>query len=68
MDLHTSESKNGPWRACEHDNKRFQVLMVVSMKFRVFWAVAPCSHVETDRSFRGAYCLHHQGDKQCAKG
>jgi hypothetical protein len=28
----------------------------------VFWDVAPCSLVETDRRFRGAYCLHHQGD------
>jgi hypothetical protein len=27
-----------------------------------FWDVAPCSHVEVDRSFRGAYCLHYQGD------
>jgi hypothetical protein len=25
------------------------------MKFRVFWDVAPCSDVEVDRSFRGAY-------------
>jgi hypothetical protein len=32
------------------------------MKFRVFWDVAPCSHVEVYRRFRGAYCLHHQGD------
>jgi hypothetical protein len=31
------------------------------MKFRVFWDVAPCSHVEVDRRFRGAYCLHRQG-------
>jgi hypothetical protein len=30
------------------------------MKFRVFWDVAPCSHVE-DRRFRGAYCLRHEG-------
>jgi hypothetical protein len=29
-------------------------------KFRVFWDVAPCSHVEVDRRFRGAYCLHHR--------
>jgi hypothetical protein len=27
------------------------------MKFRVFWDVAPCSHVEVHRRFRGAYCL-----------
>jgi len=31
-------------------------------KFRVFWDVAPRSHVEVDRCFRGVYCLHHQGD------
>jgi hypothetical protein len=30
------------------------------MKFRVFWDVEPCGHVEVDRRFRGAYCLHHQ--------
>jgi hypothetical protein len=28
----------------------------------VFWDVAPCSLVETDRCFRDAYYLHHQGD------
>jgi hypothetical protein len=28
--------------------------MVASMKFRVFWDVAPCSHNEVDRRFRGA--------------
>jgi hypothetical protein len=27
-----------------------------------FWDVAPCSLVETDRRFKGAYCLHHQGN------
>jgi hypothetical protein len=30
--------------------------------YRVFWDVVPCSHVEVDRRFRGAYCLHHQSD------
>jgi hypothetical protein len=44
-------------------NVRFQVFMAASMKFRVFWDVVPCSHVEVDRSFRGAYCLHHQGEE-----
>jgi hypothetical protein len=33
------------------------------MKFRVFWDAAPCSHVEVDRHFRGAYCLRHQSDR-----
>jgi hypothetical protein len=31
------------------------------MKFRVFWDVAPCIH-DVQRRFKGAYCLHHQGD------
>jgi hypothetical protein len=41
---------------------RFQALTAASMKFRVFWDIAPCSHVEVDRRLRDAYCLHHQGD------
>jgi hypothetical protein len=28
----------------------------------VFWDVAPCSLVEVYRCFRGACCLHHDGD------
>jgi hypothetical protein len=31
---------------------RFQVLAAASMKFRVFWHVAPCNQVEVDRRFR----------------
>jgi hypothetical protein len=31
------------------------------LKFRVFWDIAPCSHIEVNRRFRGAYCLQHQG-------
>jgi hypothetical protein len=36
------------------DYVRFQLPMVVSTKFRVFWDVAPCSHIKVDRHFRGA--------------
>jgi hypothetical protein len=36
-------------------------LILIKMKMAVLWDVAPCSLVETDRRFRGAYCLHHQG-------
>jgi hypothetical protein len=25
----------------------------------VFWDIVPCSVVEADRRFRGAYCLNH---------
>jgi hypothetical protein len=32
----------------------------------VFWDVALCSHVEVDRRFVSAYCLHHQGDEMLA--
>jgi hypothetical protein len=29
----------------------------------VFWVVAPCSLLEVQRRFRGACCLHYQGDR-----
>jgi hypothetical protein len=33
------------------------------MKMAVFWVVVPCSLVEVYQHFRGACCLHHQGDE-----
>jgi hypothetical protein len=42
---------------------RFQVLTTASIKLAVFWVVAPCSLIEVYRRFRGACCLHHQGDR-----
>jgi hypothetical protein len=33
------------------------------MKMTVYWDVAPCSLLDIDRRFRGAYCLHQQSDK-----
>jgi hypothetical protein len=33
-----------------------------AMKFRIFWDVAPYILVRVETRFRGAYCLHHQGD------
>jgi hypothetical protein len=30
------------------------------MKMTVFWDGMPCSLVETDRRFRGAYCMYHR--------
>jgi hypothetical protein len=32
------------------------------MKMTIFWDVVPCSLVEVYRHFRGACCLHYQGD------
>jgi hypothetical protein len=29
-----------------------------------FWDIAPCSFVEVDRRFRGAYCSRHQDDDE----
>jgi hypothetical protein len=40
----------------------WSVVCLIFFKFRAFWDVVPCSHVQFDRRFRGAYCLHHQGD------
>jgi hypothetical protein len=36
----------------------------IKMKMAVFWDIAPCSLVDTDRHFRGTYCVHHQDDSQ----
>jgi hypothetical protein len=47
---------------------RFQVLTAASMKFRLFCDVAPCSHTEVDRHFRGVYSLQHQGDDHTDDG
>jgi hypothetical protein len=38
------------------------VLTTANMNMTAFWDTAPCSFVEVDRCFRGAYCLRHQGD------
>jgi hypothetical protein len=46
----------------------FQVITVWSMKISVVWLVAPCSLVEIDVRFRGAYCRHHQGDRPDDEG
>jgi hypothetical protein len=35
-------------------NVRFQVLEAASMKFRIFWDVAPYSHVEVDPDVGGS--------------
>jgi hypothetical protein len=33
-----------------------------NMNMTSFWDIALCSLIEADQRFRGAYCLHHQGD------
>jgi hypothetical protein len=42
---------------------RFQVLLAASMKMTAFWVIAPCSLLEVDQGFRGAYCLCLQPDE-----
>jgi hypothetical protein len=42
---------------------RFEVLTAMSMDVAAFWNVALCSLVDVQKHFRGAYCLHHQGDE-----
>jgi hypothetical protein len=45
---------------------RFHCIGLIYMKFRAFWDISPCSFLWVDQSFRGAYCLHHQGDEYTA--
>jgi hypothetical protein len=33
------------------------------MKITAFWDIPPCSLVEVDGRFRGAFCFYHQGDE-----
>jgi hypothetical protein len=40
-----------------------ETLVTALIKMTVFWDVTPCSLVETDQCFRGAYCLCHQRNK-----
>jgi hypothetical protein len=35
--------------------------LYLTLKMTGVWDIAPCSLVEVDRRFRGAYCLHHRG-------
>jgi hypothetical protein len=37
--------------------------LVLIMEMAAVMDVAPCSVVDVERRFRGAYCLHYQGDK-----
>jgi hypothetical protein len=41
---------------------RFEVLTTSSVKMSLLWAVVPRRVINTNRRFRGAYCLHHKGD------
>jgi hypothetical protein len=45
----------------KHNEKKIMKARFV-LKKAVFWVVAPRSLVEVYRHFRGACCLHHQGD------
>jgi hypothetical protein len=50
-----------------HDSQAiFQVLMVMRMKMAVFWDVSPCSLVDINPNFRGAYYLHYHSDEMSA--
>jgi hypothetical protein len=41
--------------------------MAVSTKMVVFWVVALCRLVQIYQSFRGPFCLHHQGNEWAAR-
>jgi hypothetical protein len=54
--------KNNAQRAMRNNSSMFMSRKLWGVKFRVFSDVAPCSHVEVDRRFRGASCLQHSSD------
>jgi hypothetical protein len=35
----------------------------IKTEMTISWDIETCSPVYIDRRFRGAYCLHHQGDE-----
>jgi hypothetical protein len=45
---------NHPESICSTTRERTTGMQMIS-----FWDIAPCSLVELNRHFRGAYCLHH---------
>jgi hypothetical protein len=60
-DHQRSSSWNDPWNLAVLNHQCVGTLKPI-LKFRVFWDVAPCSHVELDRRFRGAYDLNRHDD------
>jgi hypothetical protein len=44
-------------------NEWMNELLNERKKMTNFWVVAPCSLVNIDRRFRGAYCLLHHGNR-----
>jgi hypothetical protein len=53
---HFSKRYAGTWQVIAKITKSNTV------KMAIFWVVAPCSVIEVYRRFRGACCLHHQGN------
>jgi hypothetical protein len=45
------------------NNTKLPVQIIVNMEMTAFWYLAPCSLVEIDRRFVGAYCFYHQGGR-----
>jgi hypothetical protein len=52
----------------ENDLTIKEILVIIQFKSTVtpttavLWSIAPCCLVDTGRSFRGSYCLHHSPD------
>jgi hypothetical protein len=42
---------------------KIQVITAVNMKMRALWNIAPCSVLEVDRRFRGAYFIGPQSNE-----
>jgi hypothetical protein len=73
--VHTKTHKNNETQCIQKDNTKLRQVLEGTvyeslkkrekkwtMKMRAFWDIVLCSLFGVDRHFRGAYCLHHQGD------
>jgi hypothetical protein len=41
---------------------KVRLIVNVCLEKTAVWDIVPCSSVEVDRRFRGAYYIHHQDD------
>jgi hypothetical protein len=60
FDIAAEQSGHGISDVYMEINVRFIPFKYSDVKITPFWDTAPCSVIEVDRRFRGAYCLHHR--------
>jgi hypothetical protein len=51
---------NAKMKVKETSSRITLLIAAFELKMLAFWHIVPCSLVEVDLRFRGAYCLKHQ--------